>query len=248
MAAGNSHRTRRARRAFLLAAGLGTRLKPLTDRVPKCLLPIAGKPLLGHWLALLEHHGFTDVLINAHHLADQVERYVASTPSALRIQLFHEPVLLGSAGTIRANQAFVADGHSFLIAYADNLTSADLSALMAFHRRRRPVLTVGLFEADEPTRCGIAEVDADDVIVGFEEKPVRPRSNLANAGLYVAKASLFDRLPATVPSDFGRDVLPSLVGAMGGFRVREPLLDIGTFASYEQAERESARFVLENQR
>ena len=81
MTAGANRQPMPARRAFLLAAGLGTRLRPLTDRVPKCLLPIAGKPLLGHWLTLSQHHGFTDVLINVHHLADQVEAYVASAPS-----------------------------------------------------------------------------------------------------------------------------------------------------------------------
>lgn len=231
---------RTPRRAFLLAAGLGSRLRPLTDRTPKCLLPIAGKPLLAYWLELLERHGFTDVLINLHHLPEQVEAYVASAPSTLRIETFFEPTLLGSAGTVRANRAFVGDGGPFLIAYADNFTGADLSALMAFHQQHRPLLTVGLFETPEPTRCGIAEIDGDGVIVGFDEKPARPRSNLANAGLYVAEPGLFDRLPSDLPCDFGRHVLPTLVGAMRGFLLREPLTDIGTLASYERVQREVA--------
>jgi mannose-1-phosphate guanylyltransferase len=244
MTAANRQPATRPRRAFLLAAGLGTRLKPMTDRVPKCLLPIAGKPLLGHWLSLLTHHGFTDVLINAHYLADQVEAYVAAAPPPLRITIFREPVLLGSAGTVRENRAFVADGLPFLIAYADNFTRADLSALMTCHERYRPVMTIGLFEAEEPRRCGIADIDENGVIVGFEEKPAQPRSNLANAGLYVAGGELFDRLPATTPADFGQHVLPALSGDMRGFRLREPLIDIGTPASYERAGREAALFSL----
>ncbi len=230
-----------SRRAFLLGAGLGTRLRPLTDHSPKCLLPIAGKPLLAYWIALLEHHGFTDVLINLHHLPEQVIDYLSSTRTALRFETFHEPELLGSAGTVRANRAFVADGQPFLIAYADNLTNVNLTALMDFHLQHRPVLTVGLFESDEPHRCGIVELDADGRVVGFEEKPERPRSNLANAGLYVAEPGLLDCLPADIPSDFGRHVLPKLVGAMRGFRLSEPLIDIGTLASYEQAQKDVAR-------
>jgi mannose-1-phosphate guanylyltransferase len=225
-------------RAFLLAAGLGSRLRPMTEHTPKCLLPIAGRPLLAYWFDLLERHGYTDVLINLHHLPEQVEAYVASTSSPLRIETFHEPTLLGSAGTVRANRAFISDNRPFLIAYADNFTSADLSALMAFHLRHRPLLTVGLFETPEPTRSGIVEIDRDGLIVGFEEKPAHPRSNLANAGLYIAEVGLFDRLPTDLPSDFGRHILPMLVGDMRGFLLREPLTDIGTLASYKRVQRE----------
>lgn len=229
-------------KAFLLAAGLGTRLRPLTDTVPKCLVPIAGRPLLSYWMTLLARHGFDDVRINVHHLPKPVRAF-ARTCARPRLTVFEEPVLLGSGGTIRANREWASDGKPFLIAYADNLTNADLSALMAVHRRHRPLLTMGLFRSDEPTRCGIAEVEGDEsdgLIVGFEEKPPHPRSNLANAGLYVTDARIIDRIPETRPADFGHDVLPALAGSMRGHLLRGRLIDVGTRASYEQAQREAS--------
>lgn len=224
-------------KAFLLAAGLGTRLRPLTDTVPKCLVPVNGRPLLSYWMTLLDRHGFDEVLINVHHLPEAVAAY-AATVSRPRLTLFHEPVLLGSAGTVRENRAWVADGQPFLVAYADDLTNADLTALMQVHERHRPLLTMGLFRTPEPTRCGIAELDGPDddaPIVGFEEKPAQPKSNLANAGLYVTDARLIDRIPGGT-ADFGHHVLPGLVGRMRGHLLRGELIDVGTWPSYERAQ------------
>jgi mannose-1-phosphate guanylyltransferase len=229
-------------KAFLLAGGLGTRLRPLTDTVPKCLVPIAGRPLLSYWFSLLERDGFAEVLVNLHHLPQQVREYVGSVSSPLRVTLFDEPRLLGSAGTVRANREWVADGDPFLIAYADNLTDADLSGLMAAHRQHGQLLTMALFRADEPTRCGIAEIAGggeSGTIVGFEEKPSRPKSNLANAGLYVSDVRIVDRIPPRTPADFGQDVLPAIVGEMHGHVLRERLVDVGTWESYERAQREA---------
>ncbi len=233
-------------KAFLLAAGLGTRLRPLTDVTPKCLVPVAGRPMLAYWMALLARHGFTDVLVNVHHLAGQVRDFVAQVEGPVRVTLFEEPTLLGSAGTVRANRGWVADGQPFLVAYADNLTNVDLGALMVQHERHRPLLTMGLFHADEPQRCGIAELDDDGRILGFEEKPARPRSNLANAGFYVSDRRLIDRIPDRVPADFGLDVLPHLVGEMRGVIVDGDIIDVGTPESYERAQREVARLGLQD--
>ena len=237
-------------KAFLLAAGLGTRLRPLTETVPKCLVPIAGRPLLSYWITLLERHGFDEVLVNVHHLPEQVRAFAAGLSSPVRLTLFEESQLLGSAGTVRANRRWVADGLPFLIAYADNLTNADLTSLMTTHDRQRPLLTMALFRADEPSRCGIAELAggaAAGAIVSFEEKPARPKSNLANAGLYVTDARIMDRIPNRIPADFGHDVLPRLVGDMWGHVIDGTLIDVGTPASYERAQYEVPRLHLAGQ-
>ena len=110
-------------KAMILAAGRGERLRPLTDTVPKCLVPINGRPLLSYWMTLLERHGFDDVIINVHHLPDAVRAFADGVRHP-RLTLFNEPQLLGSAGTVRANRDWVADGASFLIAYADDLSKA----------------------------------------------------------------------------------------------------------------------------
>lgn len=215
-------------KAFLLAAGRGARLKPLTDRTPKCLLRVAGLPLLEIWLRLLRAHGIRDVLLNTHHLAERVNAFVRRRdPDGIRVTLFHEPVLLGSAGTVAANRDFVRGEKSFLIAYADNLTDLDLGAMIRFHQRKRSPFTLGLFPTPTPEACGIAECAPDGRVASFVEKPRRPAGNLANAGLYVARQELFAMMPAKPFLDFGFDVLPRLVGRMYGYRIEGFFCDIG---------------------
>ncbi|MDR7483056.1 MAG: nucleotidyltransferase family protein [Armatimonadota bacterium] len=225
-------------KAFLLAAGLGTRLRPLTATVPKCLVPVRGVPLLRIWLTLCERHGITDVLVNLHYLADRVREYLAGYSLGVRVHLVYEPVLLGSAGTVRANQAFVRGEPYFFIFYADTLTNANLAAIGALHASRDRVLTMALARLPNPQSRGIAELDANGVIVSFVEKPAAPRSDLANAGIYVADPRIFAYIPEQPVADFAYDVLPRLVGKMNGYVITDYLLDIGTPADYAQAERE----------
>ena len=108
-------------KAYLLAAGKGTRLKPYTDRHPKCLIPINGTPLLAIWIELLARHGVTEILINTHHHADQVKQFLvrARTEVSMGIRTVFEPQLLGSAGTILQNRRFIAGDPDFIVAYAD---------------------------------------------------------------------------------------------------------------------------------
>ncbi len=226
-------------KAILLAAGLGTRLRPLTDSVPKCLVPIQGRPLLDWWLDLLERHGVTEVLVNLHHLPDQVRSHADSYRGPVRISTVMEETLLGSGGTLHANRDFVAGEDRFLILYADNLTDVDLTALLEFNDRNPAPLTVGLFRAEHPSKCGIATLDERGTIVAFTEKPENPTSDLASAGIFVARPGLFDHIaPDHVPYDFGGDVMPGLVGLMNGAIVDGYMRDVGTFESLALAERE----------
>lgn len=231
-------------KAILLAAGAGTRLRPLTDRLPKCLVPIEGEPLLGLWFRLLRRHGVTSVLVNTHHLADQVGRFAESARApGFDITLFHEPELLGTAGTVWANRAFLAGEPEFLVIYADNLTNADLSKFVQYHRDKRSPFTMGLFETPAPEQGGIAVLDADGRVAEFVEKPKQPRSNLANAGMYLAGPALFDLLPQKPFMDFGFDILPLMVGRMFGYRIPEYYCDLGTPERLERARREWPRAI-----
>jgi len=230
-------------KAFLLAAGKGTRLRPYTDQIPKCLMPIHGKTLLSIWLDLLEQHGVTEVLINTSYLAQKVREHIDMIRErySLQIILVHEEELLGSGGTLWANRDFVEGEEAFLICYADNLTDMDLSRMICRHRKFRKegaVLTMGLFHAPNPRACGIAVLDDAGKIVAFTEKPESPASDLANAGVYVASKELFDFFPVIAPLgvfDFGHHVLPSLAGRMFGYFISEYLKDIGTLESYHAA-------------
>ena len=226
-------------KALLLAAGLGTRLWPITESVPKCLVQINGRPLLGWWFDLLARHNVTGVLINLHYLPDQVREFVASESFPFDIHLVDEPELLGSAGTLHANRNFLEGEESFYILYADNLTDANLTALRDFNRHHPAPLTVGLFHAENPSGSGIAELDSQGNIITFEEKPQEPKSDLASAGLFVGRPELFDYLrPDFYPYDFGGHVMPSLTGMMNGSLIQGYLRDIGTHESLEKAERE----------
>lgn len=216
-------------KAFLLGAGVGSRLRPLTDHTPKCLVPVGGRPLLSIWFDALVRHGVTEVLLNTHHLPERVRDFVArETPAGLQVTLFHEPVLLGSAGTVKANRDFVRGEAAFFVIYADNLTDVDLSDFRQFHEARKSPFTLGLFHTPQPRECGIASLAADGRVTAFVEKPAHPVGDLANAGLYLAGPSVFDLIPDKPVADFGFDVLPLLVGKMFGYTIPGFFCDLGT--------------------
>lgn len=228
-------------KAFLLAAGFGTRLQPLTNETPKCLLPIHGRPLLSVWLEFCEKLGVREALINTHHLAAQVEDWAGRQRSAVKIRLSHEKTLLGSAGTIGANRDFVGQSRDFYVFYADNLVSTDLAELESLHARHDGVATLGLFRTPRPRECGIVTLDPKRKILSFDEKPANPKSELAFAGLLIARVSLFDFIPAAGHADLGKDVMPRLAGRMYGQQLEGYLLDIGTPANYAKALRDWTR-------
>ena len=153
-------------KAFLLSAGYGTRLKPLTNNIPKCLVPICGKPLLAWWMDLFEKHGINEVLINTHYLADEVREFIEyynAQKTGVTLIESYEKDLLGSGGTVAINKSFIKNEEKFLICYADNLTNIDLSELIKFHTKKQGILTMGLFYTNNPKECGIAAIDSHDL-------------------------------------------------------------------------------------
>jgi mannose-1-phosphate guanylyltransferase len=214
-------------KAVLLAAGLGTRMGEITRETPKCLLPIAGRPLLGRWFEQLARAGVAEVLVNTHHLPSQVRDYVARERPPLPVRLVHEPALLGSAGTLAENRGWLDGEPRFLVVYADNASTVELRELLASHRADA-VATLGLFRVPDPERRGVVEVDGAGTVVGFVEKPARPRSDLAWAGILVGTPALLDAIPPERPCDLGHHVLPRLVGSMHGVAIRGYHADVGT--------------------
>lgn len=225
-------------KAFLLAAGLGTRLRPLTETTPKCLVEIGGRPLLDIWLDALAKAGVDEVLLNTHHLAEQVRAHVARRVGPPIVRLAHETTLLGSAGTLMANREFVAGEPMFLAVNADNLTDFDVSRLVDAHRAAALPATLSLFRAPDPSQCGIVEVE-DGRVVGFVEKPQYPTGDLANAGMYALLPSVIDEIQGAPPRDIGFDLLPLLVGRAAAVELGDCYFrDIGTMTALEIARRE----------
>ncbi len=227
-------------KAFLLAGGHGTRLRPLTDSIPKCLVPIRGKPLLDIWLELCADSGITDVLINVHAHSQVIERHILRhierSHSPLNIRVVHEESLLGSAGTLAANRAWVASDSAFWILYSDVLTNINLQRMSNFHSRRGSIATLGLYRVPDPSCCGVAVTNGRGIIADFEEKPQSPRSDWVFSGLMVATPPVLDLIPPQVPSDLAFDLLPRLAGKMMAYPIIDYLLDIGTLPNYESAQ------------
>ena len=222
----------RSFRALLLAAGLGTRLRPITLHTPKCLVPIKGEPLLGHWLRKLEIAGCESVLINTHYLADQVEAFLKGWQSStMVVQTVHEPQLLGTAGTLLANQAFFR-GRTGLLIHADNAMAGDLTDFIVAHHQRNPncQLTMLTFETNTPSSCGIVELDDEQIVQAFHEKLSNPPGNRANGALYAFEQDFLDglNLMNQRPSDFSTEVIPKLLGRIQSWHTEHSYLDIGT--------------------
>jgi mannose-1-phosphate guanylyltransferase len=231
-------------KAFLLAGGLGERLRPLTLTMPKCLVPVNGVPLLDIWLDLCARHGITDVLLNVSQHPHLVREHLRRRGSSLpRVELLIEAAPRGTAGSVAAGHEFVAGEPDFWIFYSDMLTDADLTALAEAHHRHDGVLTMGLFHAPVPTAVGIVDLAEDRRIRGFVEKPAHPVSDLANAGIYLARPELLTRIPRGSLVDFGHHVFPQLTGRMYGHVIEQFALDLGTPQALAAASRAWAMHV-----
>jgi mannose-1-phosphate guanylyltransferase len=223
-------------KAFLLAAGHGTRLRPITDTIPKCLVPICGVPMLKIWLEVCRKAGIAEVMVNLHAHADIVRDWLKCNSETMHVRLSEESKLLGSAGTVLLHREWVASDPCFWILYADVLTNANLAAMLEFHNSRQPAATLGLYQVPDPSRCGIVSFDEQRVVREFVEKPARPTGHWAFSGVMVGTPQLVDNIPLRFPVDLGFDVLPRLVGQMIAYPISDFLLDIGTMENYRAAQ------------
>jgi len=228
-------------RALLLAAGLGTRLRPLTDRIPKCLVPIHGKPLLAYWLDLLFGGPVERALVNMHYLPTLVREFVQQSPWRERVTLVHEQTLLGTGGTVLRNRDFFAK-EAFMVVHADNLSRFDVAAFVDRHRRRPAgtEITMMTFETDVPQTCGIVEENARGVVVAFHEKVPNPPGNRANAAVYIFEPSVMHFLASLGKPviDLSNEVIPHYLGRMCTYLNTGYHRDIGTLEGLRRAEAE----------
>ncbi|HEY7354651.1 MAG TPA: nucleotidyltransferase family protein [Terriglobales bacterium] len=223
-------------KAFLLAAGLGTRLRPYTEKLPKCLLPIGGIPMLEIWLSLCSKYGISDVLVNTHAHSAAVADFFRSWRNGVKVTVVEEPELFGSAGTLRANRSWLGEADKFWVFYADVLTNVNLASMLDSHSPRFAA-TLGVYSVPDPERCGIVCVNRDKVVVDFVEKPAVPQSRLAFAGIMIGTRELLDAIPDKRGTDIAYDILPHLIGRMRAYAIPEFVLDIGTLQNYEAAQK-----------
>lgn len=200
-------------KAMVLAAGLGTRLKPITFGIPKPMVPVIDRPVMAHLLDLVGRHGFTDAVANLHHFPDTIRGYFGDG-SAFGVNLEYnlEDELLGTAGGVRAVRDHFGD-EPFLIISGDALTDIDLTALVERHRSSGGVATLTVKRVADTSEYGVVLHAADGRITGFQEKPdpAEALSDLGNCGIYVFSPEIFDYFPETDFVDWAQDVFPVLL-------------------------------------
>ncbi len=228
-------------KAMILAAGEGTRLRPLTSDTPKVLLPISGVPLIEYTLRWLKHHGISEVAINVHHLASKVHSFLGDGARfGMKFLYSQEETLLGTAGGVKRMEAFFDS--PFVVVYGDVLTDLDLSSMSRCHQDRKAVATLAVLEIPNPWEVGVVETDNEGRITGFTEKPSRglEKGNLSSGGVYILEKKVLNYIPNEGFCDFAYDVFPRLIKLglpLYAYHLEDDdyLLDIGTAEKYNQA-------------
>jgi len=229
-------------KAMVLAAGVGKRMRPLTDQLPKPLLPIANRPVMGYILEHLARHGFTQVIANLHYRGDDI---VACFGDGARygvdLSYSQEEKLWGIAGGVRRCKDFFGED-TFLVIGADDLTDMDLTALVQAHRRAGAIASIGLVEVEDTSEYGIVVTDEEGRIERFVEKPKgEPPSRTANTQIYLFEPAVFEFIPPDTVYDFGFDAFPSMVESKApfyGFCLPGYWRDIGSMKDYLAAQRD----------
>ena len=232
-------------RVLLLAAGIGSRLRPLTNTTPKCLVQICNKPLLEYWLLLLNSELVDKIFINLNYLSEQVKFFLEKKSCMSNVIQLYEEELLGTAGTIKKNYKEFS-GKPLMVIHADNLSKFDISKFKnIFDNRGQNIeITMMTFCADEPENCGIVELDERGIVVKFHEKVENPPGNLANGAVYIISSVVIDFIHNQKGSflDFSVDIIPHFIGKINTFHNDLYHRDIGTPESLELAQYEFKRF------
>jgi NDP-sugar pyrophosphorylase family protein len=227
-------------KALILAAGEGTRLRPLTEDRPKPMVPLGGRPLLDYLVALVRQHGVTNVAVNLHYRPEAIiAHFDDGARHGVSLTYSWEEQLLGSAGAARKLDWFLDE--PFFVLYGDVLTDIDLTTLAKHHRASGALVTVALHEVPDPERCGIAQLDETSRIQRFVEKPPATlgMGNLANTGICVMEPDVLRYVPVGTPFDFGTDLFPLLLerhAPMQGVLTQAYVKDIGSLERYAQAQ------------
>ncbi|SVA33337.1 uncharacterized protein METZ01_LOCUS86191 [marine metagenome] len=226
-------------KALLLAAGLGTRLSPLTDNWPKCLMPIGNRPLLEYWLETLYSTNVSEVLVNLHHHFEIVQGFLNRPRFKNWVSSVYEETLLGTAGTLKANREYFQDCTTLLV-HADNWCQCDFADFLNYHRKHRPKhcsITMMTFESPTPETCGIVEIDNDGVVLAFHEKSNNPPGNQANGAVYLLEPEILKWILENPSiSDFSTEVLPHFIGSIATWHNQGIHRDIGALPMLKLAQ------------
>ncbi len=227
-------------KAMILAAGVGSRLDPLTRNIPKPMVPIVNKPVMEHILGMLAKHGFKEIMVNLHYLGDQIKGYFGDGKKwGMKIHYSPEDQLWGDAGSVKRCESFF-DEETFVVVGGDDIADLDLSRLVRFHNDKKALATLALSLVDDPSEYGIALLNERGRITRFLEKPKGETmfSNSANTGVYVFSKDIFDLIPKGVRYGFGNDLFPMLLEQKArfyGYLTSSYWKDVGSLRQYRDA-------------
>lgn len=223
----------------MLSAGLGTRLSPLSDKWPKCLMPIGRRPLLEYWLEILYSANVCEVRVNLHHHSEIVREFLNRSRFKGWVHPVYEITLLGTAGTLRANKDFFEECTTLLV-HADNWCQCDFADFLNYHHKHRPEhcsITMMTFESPTPETCGIVETDTEGVVLAFHEKTNNPPGNKANGAVYLLEPVVLKWIEDHPDiSDFSKEVLPNFMGSIATWNNCGIHRDIGALPMLQLAQ------------
>jgi NDP-sugar pyrophosphorylase family protein len=231
-------------KAMILAAGVGSRLDPLTRNIPKPMVPIVNKPVMEHIVEMLAKNGFKDIMVNVHYLGDQIQSYFGNGKKwGVKISYSVEDQLWGDAGSVKRCESFF-DEDTFIVVGGDDLADLDLTRLIRFHKDRKAMATIALSLVDDPSEYGIALLNDRGRITRFLEKPKGEVmfSNSANTGVYVFDRQVLELVPKATPYGFGKDLLPLLLEQRTrfyGYLTSSYWKDVGNLRQYQDAHRDA---------
>jgi NDP-sugar pyrophosphorylase family protein len=225
-------------KAMVLAAGVGSRLDPLTNQLPKPLVPVANRPVMEHILNLLQKHGFNSIISNLHYLPDKIKEYFGDGANfGTSIEYYFEEALSGDAGGVRACREFL-QGDTFIVVMGDLLTDANLTNILQEHKEKKALATIAIKQVEDVSQFGVVLTDKNGFITGFQEKP-KPNealSNYASTGIYILEPEIFDYIPKQGDYFFGRQLFPSLL-SLGKKVLASEITgywsDVGTISQYK---------------
>lgn len=225
-------------KAMILAAGVGSRLDPLTRHIPKPMVPIVNRPVMEHIVELLARHGFKNIMVNLHYLSDQIETYFGNGSKwGVKIKYSREDKLWGDAGSVKRCEEFFDD--TFLVVGGDDLADLDLTRIVRIHKEKKALATIALSLVDDPSEYGIALLNERGRITRFLEKPRGEVifSNTANTGVYIFDPQVLELIPRGVPYGFGNNVFPMLLEQRTrfyGYLTSSYWRDVGNLKAYQQ--------------
>jgi NDP-sugar pyrophosphorylase family protein len=235
-------------KAIVLAAGVGSRLDPLTTQVPKPLVPVANVPVMEHIIKLLSNHGVRDIHANLHYMPEKITEYFGNGEQwGVNLQFKHEPKLSGDAGGVRACKQFLKDG-TFVVLMGDLLTDADITRVVREHKERGAIASIAVKQVpqEELNRFGVVVTDKNGFITGFQEKPDAKDalSDKVSTGIYVLEPEVFAHMPEIGEYGFGKQLFPELIEKglpVLGVEIEGYWSDVGTIQQYREANFDAAR-------